>query len=86
MTAIIKRKLGETWRDAVAGRLASAAPDRLPEGLATFDAAVRAGKAEVEAAYAVLADRNLLWHVDAPGFSAASPAAEAQDPHSVPRI
>ena len=87
MSAIIKRKLRETWRDAVAARLASARPDSLAEGLASFDAAVSGGEGEAEAAYATLAAHDLLWHVDAPGFSTAAPTpADEQNPHSVPSV
>ena len=87
MTGIVKRKLRETWRMAVGARLGEADPARRKAGLAAFDQAVAGGQGEAEAAWAVLSEHGLLWHVDAPGFSAASPQpAAAENPHEVPRV
>jgi hypothetical protein len=85
MSGIIKRKLRETWRDAVAARLASAAPLKVAEGLATFDAALAQGGGEAEAAHATLSAYDLLWQVEGAGFTPATPAsAEVDQRHSVP--
>lgn len=87
MTSIVKRKLRETWRAAVGRRLDEADPALRKPGLAAFDQAVAAGQGEAEAAWAVLSEHGLLWHVDAPGFSAAAPQpAAAENPHEVPRV
>lgn len=82
MGQIVKRKLRQTWRDAVAARLAEADPAGLEGGLAAFDAERAGGQGEAEAAYAVLAARRLLWTVDAPGFATAG--ADPDGPHAVP--
>lgn len=82
MSGIVKRKLHETWREAVANRIAEAAPNALAAGLAAYDAARAEGQGEAEAAFAVLSAHGLLWHVDAPGFAAAAP--DPANPHSVP--
>lgn len=63
MTLIAKRKLWESWREAVARR---AGPDD-PAPLAGFDALVAAGASDVEAAYRSLAAAGLLWNADEPG-------------------
>ncbi|MDB5558155.1 MAG: hypothetical protein JWQ36_1089 [Enterovirga sp.] len=84
MSAIIKRKLRQTWREAVAARLAQASPATLAQGLEGFDAAVAAGEGEAEAAFVTLSAHGLLWHVDGAGFAPSSP--EPQDRHSVPSV
>ncbi len=83
MSAIIKRKLSETWRQAVAARIAERRPDQTPVALATFDAAVSGGEGEAEAAYATLSGLGLLWHVEGAGFTL--PGAE-HGKHSVPSV
>lgn len=67
MTDVAKRRITETWREAVAGR----AGDRAGEALSAYDALVRAGASEAEAAYRALRDRALLWSVDEPSDGAA---------------
>jgi hypothetical protein len=87
MSAIIKRKLRQTWREAVAARLAQASPAKLAEGLASFDAAVAAGEGEAEAAFATLSAHGLLWHVEGAGFARSTPSApEPHNRHSVPSV
>ena len=87
MSGIIKRKLRESWREAVAARLGSAAPAKREEGLAAFDAAVAAGEGEAEAAFAALSAHGLLWHVEGAGFTPApAAAANPANPHSVPSV
>jgi hypothetical protein len=87
MSDIIKRKLRETWREAVAARLASAGPETLAEGLSAFDAAVGRGEGEAEAAHAALSHHNLLWHVEGAGFTTAAPIITGTDGrHSVPTV
>ena len=84
MSAIIKRKLRETWRSAVARRSAEAAPDSGgEEALALFDRHVAEGQGEAEAAFAALSAYGLLWFVEGAGFT---PPSEPQDSHSVPRL
>ena len=85
MSGIIKRKLRETWRDAVSARLASAAPLKVAEGLAAYDAELAQRGGEAEAAHATLSAYGLLWQVDGAGFTTAAPAsAEADQRHCVP--
>jgi hypothetical protein len=87
MSGVIKRKLRETWREAVAARLASAGPETLADGLAAFDDAVARGGGEAEAAHATLSSHGLLWHVEGAGFTTAGrPVAEAEGRHSVPTV
>jgi hypothetical protein len=87
MSGIIKRKLRETWREAVAARLASAGPETLADGLAAFDAAVASGGGEAEAAHATLSRHDLLWHVEGAGFTTAAPVIAGTDGrHSVPTV
>ena len=83
MSAVIKRKLRETWRNAVAGRFAEAAPELADEGLALFDRGVAEGQGETEAAFAALSAYGLLWLVEGAGFT---PPAEPRDSHSVPSL
>ncbi len=52
MPQVAKRKLTETWRQAVARRAAEC--DREVACLAAYDREIRAGRREVEAAYAAL--------------------------------
>lgn len=62
MTDVAKRRLAQTWREAVAAR----AGDRAGEALSAYDALVLAGASEAEAAYRALLERALLWSVDEP--------------------
>lgn len=82
MTWIVRRKVRESWRDAVSRRLATGGDDCLADGLRNFDDRLRAGEGEAEAAYAVLQARELLWFVDAPGFTADA----SQPPTSTPDV
>jgi hypothetical protein len=84
MSAIIKRKLRETWRDAVAARVADRRPEQTPMALATFDGAVSRGEGQAEAAFATLSALGLLWHVEGAGFTA--PPSGEQGKHSVPSV
>jgi hypothetical protein len=86
MSGIIKRKLHETWREAVAARLASVAPAQLAEGLAAFDALVTQGMGDAEATHATLSTYGLLWQVQGAGFTIAAPAADAEGRHSLPTV
>ena len=63
MPLVVKRKVRQTWRDAVANRIGPSDPD----GLAAFDALLAQGRPEFEAAYRVLEARGLLWRADEPG-------------------
>lgn len=61
---VAKRKVRETWREAVARR--GAALGRAPACLAAYDAFAAGGAAEHEAAYRALALHDGLEPVDAP--------------------
>lgn len=74
---IAKRKLHETWRDAVSKR---ARDVRIPAALDAFDAMVRAGSGEAEAAYRALAEHELLWPISGP--EPMQPAADRPAPGS----
>ena len=76
MPLIAKRKVGTTWRQAVAARAEGAAE----ACLADFDARVAGGAGETEAAYRALQAQGLLWRIDLPG----DPAAPATKPADVP--
>ncbi len=84
MSAIIKRKLRDTWREAVAARIAKCRPDQTLVALTTFDAAVSGGESEAEAAYATLSALGLLWHVEGAGVTAPPPDEQGSD--SVPSV
>jgi hypothetical protein len=84
MSAIIKRRLRETWRDAVAARVADRRPEQTPMALAAFDNAVSRGEEEAEAAFATLSALGLLWHVEGAGLT--PPPSEEQGKHSVPSV
>ena len=86
MSAIIKRKLRETWRDAVAARLREGVPDKAAGALAAFDAAVDGGAGEAEAAYATLSAHGLLWRVENAGFTPPPDQDPPQTRHSVPSV
>lgn len=61
MSYVAKRKLTETWREAVARRGAECGV--LRECLTAFDGEILAGRHEAEAAYAALARCNILFRV-----------------------
>lgn len=87
MSGIIKRKLRESWRDAVAARFASALPEAAMEGLSSFDAALVDGAGEAEAAYATLSAHDLLWPVDGAGLTLSTPVhGEADTRPSTRRV
>ena len=64
MPAIAKRKVRQTWREAVALRAGGQAPRLLQR----FDALLDEGREEAEAAYRVLEEAGLLWVADEPGL------------------
>jgi hypothetical protein len=88
MALIAKRKLHQTWREAVAARASGTDADA--DCLTTFDAILAAGKTEAEAAFRALGAYSLLWDVQGPtdpGLATAPErAAEARDPHRVPNV
>ncbi len=61
MPHVAKRKLTETWREAVARRGLECGRER--ECLAAFDREIRAGRREVEAAYAALLHHDCLSEI-----------------------
>jgi hypothetical protein len=61
MPLVAKRKLSETWRDAVASRARELA--RSEDWLSVFEAHLRDGADEVEAAYKTLAQFGGLFFV-----------------------
>jgi hypothetical protein len=85
MAQIAKRKTHESWRDAVAAR---AREFSVPAALDAFDAMVRAGRSEAEAAYRALAAHELLWPLAAsePSRPAPQPHARGLDPDAVPEV
>ena len=87
MGDIAKRRLDETWREAVEARVRSAAEGRTNECLARFDELLGSGASEAEAAYRTLSRAGLLWRVEAAGFTATPPRAEdSGDAHEVPTV
>lgn len=71
LTWIAKRRLTETWRDAVSARAGTAV--RHAEALQDFDRLCANGLGEAEAAFRALARLDLLWRVDLPGDRQAGP-------------
>jgi hypothetical protein len=87
VSRIVKRKLRQSWRDAVEARIGASAPRRVEEGVSRFDAAVARGTGEAEAAYATLASLGLLWEVEAPGFTRPAESPDGRpDSGSVPSV
>jgi hypothetical protein len=88
MALIAKRKLHQTWREAVAAR--ASGTDAETDCLAAFEAILAAGKTEAEAAFRALGAHSLLWDVQGPTdpgpATAPARAAEALDPHRVPNV
>jgi hypothetical protein len=88
MALIAKRKIHQTWREAVVARAADeGARSRC---LAVFDEIVGQGRSEAEAAFRALAAQSLLWDVVGPTDpgppTPPERAAEARDPHRVPNV
>ncbi len=71
-----KRKVGETWREAVASR--GDALGKRSACLSAFDAHRVAGRKDFEAAFLALRDQQCLWLIEGPEdpFSATAPAQE----------
>ncbi len=65
MALVAKRKVTQTWRDAVAGRAAAFGVEAAC--IAAFDSAVADGEAEHAAAFAALRTWNCLFEVSLPG-------------------
>ena len=84
---IAKRRMDETWRQAVETRVRSTAAARVEECLSAFDASLRSGASEAEAAYRTLARAGLLWSVEGAGFAASPSSTEdSRNPHEVPTV
>ena len=82
MTLIVRRKVRQSWRDAVEERAKSVSAVAARACLAAFEAVLEAGGTEAEAAYRALAEADLLIDI---GSLGAGPRAEATGgPHSVP--
>jgi hypothetical protein len=79
MALVAKKRMSQTWRDA----LAEQAGARAPDVLADFDEALAGGTPEHEAAYAALAAHGLLAVVDLPGDPSRS-LAEAEEAQIAP--
>lgn len=88
MGEIAKRRMDQTWRQAVEARLRSAAPSGTEEYLSAFDVLVRSGAGDAEAAYRTLARAGLLWRVEGAGFTASPRPGEGSsgNPHEVPTV
>lgn len=88
MALIAKRKLRQTWREAVAARAVD--EEIRARCLALFDGIVGQGGSEAEAAFRALAAQGLLWDLVGPTDpgppTAPERAAEARDPHRVPNV
>jgi hypothetical protein len=88
MALIAKRKIHQTWREAVVARAAD--DEARTHCLAVFDGIVGQGRSEAEAAFRALAARNLLWDVVGPTDpgppTPPERAAEARDPHRIPNV
>lgn len=65
MALIAKRRLAETWREAVAARAGAAGRDG--EAVSIYDRLRAEGRHEAEAAFHALGHVHLLWSVDLPG-------------------
>jgi hypothetical protein len=88
MPLMAKRKIRETWREAVAARVQG--NGEAERCLALYDATESAGASASEAAFRALEACGLLWEIagpDDPG-PPSRPVAEAQarDPHRVPNV
>lgn len=76
MPLVARRKLAQTWREAVAERAGARAECLLPR----FEAMCREGVEPGTAAYRVLEAEGLLWRVDEPGLIVPS----SSDPDDLP--
>lgn len=76
MPRVAKRKIRETWREALADR---AGPDAT-EFLARFDRLRADGVEEAEAAYRILEAAGRLWVVDEPAAERPTVAPEDEVP------
>lgn len=76
MPLTAKRKLRQTWREAVAFR----AGDSAELLLLRFDLMLREGRDEGEAAYRVLESAGLLWLADEPGAAQPTIAPDGELP------
>jgi hypothetical protein len=72
---IAKRRVAETWREAVAAR--SGADPTGSECLRRYDALRASGVADAEAAYLALAEAGLLWPLPASGSAVPTGAEPA---------
>lgn len=79
MARVAKKRMSQTWREALAEQAGAGAPDVLVD----FDEAVAGGAPAHEAAYAVLATHGLLAVVDLPGDPSGS-LAEAEEAQIAP--
>ncbi|MGJ3261967.1 MAG: hypothetical protein ACFE0R_01910 [Salinarimonas sp.] len=79
MARIARKRMTQTWREAVALQAGSEAE----AVLAAFDSAVEAGRPEHVAAYESLAGRGRLVEVDLPGDPSRS-LAEAEEAQIAP--
>ncbi|MGP9820561.1 hypothetical protein ACTZWW_11140 [Salinarimonas sp. NSM] len=79
MARVARKRMTQTWRDAVA---AQAGPDAAVV-VAAFDSALAAGRAEHVAAYEALAAHGRLDDVDLPGDPSRS-LAEAEEAQIAP--
>jgi hypothetical protein len=88
MALIAKRKIHQTWREAVAARASGI--EAGARCLSLFDGIVAEGGSEAQAAYRALTAHDLLWEIEGPSDPGppAPPerAAEARDPHRVPNV
>ena len=84
MALVARRRMSETWAQAIARE----AGERAPSVLADFDARVARGEDEVDAAYRALEAHDALATVRLPGDPSDTPdeAEEAQiEPDLLPR-
>ena len=74
--SVARRKVRETWREAVAAR--ASAHGRQLACLESFEAYLAAGRQDFEAAFMALRDHGGLWRVEGPKdpFCADAPAQE----------
>lgn len=78
MPLVARRKVRQTWRDAVAARAGAAVGELLPR----FDVLCREGIEQGEAAYRVLGQADRLWLVDEP----AADQPTIAPPDEVPQV
>lgn len=71
MPLVARRKLRQTWREAVVARAGAAG-----DAVFRFDDLLRDGRDDGEAAYQALASAGLLWLVDEPGTPSPSTGSD----------